>query len=259
MLLSTNELLGYSIHAADGDIGKVTDFYFDDRHWTIRYLVVDVGNWLKDRKVLVSPMSIKMVAVNLGRFMASVTRQQVENSPSWDNQKPVSRQYEELFAKYYDYPYYWGGPYLWGYAPNPAGITLMEANIPQDVSVEEAEAEIEKSHLRSTREIFGYHLVTTDGEIGQVVDFIFAEKNWQFHYLVIDTGKWPANRKTLISPDWIGLINWSKSQVSVQFDKETIRNAPTYDDLVTITPDYEKRLFAYYGRPGYWQTPAERQ
>ena len=46
MLLSMKDLKGYSIGATDGDIGEVTDFYFDDDAWVIRYFIVDTGSWL---------------------------------------------------------------------------------------------------------------------------------------------------------------------------------------------------------------------
>lgn len=257
MLLSIKDLHGFSIHATDGDIGKLEDLYFDDREWAVRYVVVDVGSWLERRKVLVSPISIPMVATDLRRLMASITKQQVKDSPDWDTEKPVSRQYEGLFADHYKHSYYWGGPYLWGLAPYPAGISLVEASKPQSASVAEAEEEIKQSHLRSARVVTGYRIVTRDGEIGQVDDFIFDAESWQIHYLAIDTGKWLPGRKVLISPRWIEAIDWPKSQVTVRLDKETVRNAPAYDAPGTITRDYEKRLFAYYGRPGYWEIPAE--
>ena len=34
------DLNGYTIGAIDTDIGSVSDFYFDDQQWTIRYIVV---------------------------------------------------------------------------------------------------------------------------------------------------------------------------------------------------------------------------
>ena len=43
MLRNVKDLQGYAIRATDGIIGKVDDFYFDDRAWTVRYLVVDTG------------------------------------------------------------------------------------------------------------------------------------------------------------------------------------------------------------------------
>ena len=50
MLRNVNNLIGYSIRALDGELGKVSEFYFDDFTWSIRYLVVDTGNWLSDGK-----------------------------------------------------------------------------------------------------------------------------------------------------------------------------------------------------------------
>lgn len=50
MQKNIKDLKGNAIVATDGDIGKVDDFYFDDKSWTIRYLVADTGNWLLGRK-----------------------------------------------------------------------------------------------------------------------------------------------------------------------------------------------------------------
>ena len=58
MLRSMSDLEGYAIAATDGNIGHVTDFYFDDEAWVIRFLVVDTGSWLSSRKVLISPIAI---------------------------------------------------------------------------------------------------------------------------------------------------------------------------------------------------------
>ena len=59
MLRSVKELHGYALRAMDGDLGKVQTLYFDDQHWTVRYLVADTGNWLAGRKVLIKPDSLK--------------------------------------------------------------------------------------------------------------------------------------------------------------------------------------------------------
>jgi len=44
--------------ATDSEIGKVNEFYFDDQSWTIRYLIVETGNWFNGRKVLISPQAL---------------------------------------------------------------------------------------------------------------------------------------------------------------------------------------------------------
>ena len=54
MLRSAKDLYGYVIRATDGEFGKVHDVYFDDRAWTVHYLVVETGDWLLGRKVLLT-------------------------------------------------------------------------------------------------------------------------------------------------------------------------------------------------------------
>ena len=43
MFHSLNALIGASIAATDGEMGTACNFIFDDRTWTIRYLVVETG------------------------------------------------------------------------------------------------------------------------------------------------------------------------------------------------------------------------
>jgi hypothetical protein len=43
MLDRAKALLDYKLSTKEGDIGKLEGFYFDDRHWAIRYLVADTG------------------------------------------------------------------------------------------------------------------------------------------------------------------------------------------------------------------------
>ena len=62
MLSKAKTLTGYKLQSLDGEIGEVKEFYFDDHHWTIRYLVANTGNWLAGRLVLISPYAL--VAVN---------------------------------------------------------------------------------------------------------------------------------------------------------------------------------------------------
>ena len=58
MLRRMKDMEGYSISALDGVIGEIKDYYFDDVGWVIRYLVVETGDWLASRRVLISPAAI---------------------------------------------------------------------------------------------------------------------------------------------------------------------------------------------------------
>jgi len=96
MLSKARTLTGYKLHSLNGEIGKVEEFYFDDRHWTIRYLVADTGNWLTGRQVLISPYALVTVNRKEQHIAIDLTKKQIEDSPSLNSDKPVSRQFEEV-------------------------------------------------------------------------------------------------------------------------------------------------------------------
>jgi hypothetical protein len=55
MLQSIKQLYGETLRASDGEIGHAKDFYFDDKNWAVRYVVVNTGAWLSARLELISP------------------------------------------------------------------------------------------------------------------------------------------------------------------------------------------------------------
>jgi hypothetical protein len=119
MLNKAKTLTGYKLDCVDGEIGKVKDFYFDDRHWAVRYLVADTGHWLTGKQVLISPYSLVTVLREEEDIVTDLTKKQIENSPSADSDQPVSRQFEADYYQYYGWPAYWNGPYMWGPYPYP--------------------------------------------------------------------------------------------------------------------------------------------
>jgi PRC-barrel domain protein len=84
MLRNVKDLRGYALRATDGVIGSVEDCYFDDEDWGIRYLVVNTGSWLSDRKVLISPIAVGHAGWMAKRLPVALTRAQVEGSPDID-------------------------------------------------------------------------------------------------------------------------------------------------------------------------------
>lgn len=52
MKRNIKSLIGFSMGATNGEIGKVKEFYFDDLTWTVRYVIVETGNWLNAARCL---------------------------------------------------------------------------------------------------------------------------------------------------------------------------------------------------------------
>lgn len=92
MLRSANEFKDFSIGATDGDIGRVEGFYFDDRQWTVRYIIVNTGSWFNESKVLVSPYAVDGTNWNSRTIETALTRES-ERAPGPLCRKP-SAQYQ---------------------------------------------------------------------------------------------------------------------------------------------------------------------
>ena len=101
MLQPFDKLRGCKLAASDGEIGEVSEFYFDDRQWTVRYLVVTTGSWLKGRHVLIAPGAFGEFDAQSGTLAVNLTQEQVRNSPPLDSDKPVSRQHESELHRHY--------------------------------------------------------------------------------------------------------------------------------------------------------------
>lgn len=245
MLRNIKDLFGYKIHAKDGNIGEVYDFFFDDETWTVRYLVADVETWLLDRKVLITPEAFGQPSWELGYFPVALTQQQVKNSPDIDTHKPVSRQHQIELHNYYGWPLYWhaSGPYTIPPVPHISETELETASNREDER---------DSHLRSMREVKNYYIHAIGGEIGHVSDFLVDDNTWVIRYIVADTGGWLPGKKILIAPLWIHKVCWEESKVYVDLPKEMIKNSPEYDLSSPVNREYEIALYEYYCRPKYW-------
>ena len=247
MLNDAKTLKGYKLNGLDGEIGKIKEFYFDDHYWTIRYLVADTGNWLRDRQVLISPRALGAINKNVKNIAVNLTKKQIEDSPSISSDKPVSRQFEESYYGYYSWPMYWAGPYMWGDYPYPY-IGDNPGALP--------EATLDKKgwdpHLRSTGAVTNYAIQAKDGEIGHVTDFIIDDETWAIRYLIVDTGNWWPGKIVLVSPRWIKRISWSESNVYVDLSRATIKQSPAYHAGTPLNREYEEELHRHYNFQGYW-------
>ncbi len=233
------------MYSRDGDVGVVKEFYFDDHHWTIRYLVADTGNWLTGKTVLISPHALIGVDKEDRQINIDLTKKQIEESPALGSDEPVSRQFEGAYLGYYGWPTYWGSADMWGTSPY---IRRDRENWQKSIQNQNTQ----DPHLRSTKAVSGYHIHAVDGEIGHVEDFIIDDETWEILYLIIDTQNWWFGKKVLISTRWIERVSWDESMVFVNLTCESIEQSPEYNPTSLPTRDYEARLHQHYNRQGYW-------
>jgi uncharacterized protein (TIGR02271 family) len=77
------------------------------------------------------------------------------------------------------------------------------------------------------------------------VDDLFLDENDSPEYLGVKMG-FLGTRTTLI-PFEMARVNDARQLIEVAADKETLKNAPTYDAEREITPEFENEIYSYYG------------
>jgi hypothetical protein len=225
VLLSVKKLCRQTVHARDGDLGRLRAIYFDDHSWAVRHVVVGVGGWLTYQRVLIAPSCIDVREDMPPKVRTSLTTAQALEKPAVATDPSVSDQRGLALYRYYGFPYDWSGPGRheqprWG---NP--------------------------HCRSTRKLIGYYVHTLDGEIGHIDDFLLDIGSWTIPYVVIETRNWFPGTRVLLFSGWISWVSWAETAIHVDLRREKIRSAPAFDQSCSVDRNYERLLNSHYGSP----------
>lgn len=227
MLRSLKQLYGETLGTSDGEVGRVIDFYFDDQRWAVRYVVADTGLWLHGRLALISPHAFGNFHRDDDSLLVSLTRKQIEESPAIETHKPVSRQYEEEYYRYYGWPPYWNGQEMWGASGFPMVPPPELTPVPEENRAGSS-VNGDDPHLRSAKAVSGYHIQTHEGAIGHVTDFMIDAQTWAIRHLVVETGHWFSGKEIVLSPAHVQRISYEDSKVFVDVTKQSLRESAEY-------------------------------
>jgi hypothetical protein len=255
MLRALLEIRRYQLRAIDKDLGTVEDFYFDDRLWKVRYVVVDTGHWLPGRQVLIGQEALERPDWEDQVLSVALTSNEVEDSPGIESDLPFSLQKERELRLFFKWREYWNDDIFIQPAEfRPMGAPGAKAVNPSVQEHAKGSTGLEGNpHLRSANEVRNYAIRSKNGDIGHVEDFMVTEDISDIRYLVVDTGNWLPGKKCLVSPRWIEAIDWGQQLVDVGMTREMIEGSPEYDPGIPISREYEARLYDYYRKPYDWE------
>jgi hypothetical protein len=178
--------------------------------------------------VLIAPHAFGSLHQAGKLLLVNLTRQQIENSPSIESHKPVSRQYEEEYFRYYGWPTYWQGDALWGLSGFPILELPAKALPDKPAAAGGPPPERADAHLRSTQGVNGYHIKATDGTIGHVCDFMMDAQSWAIDQLVIKTGHRLSGNEVEIPAGKVDRISYEESTVFVNLTSQAVEQSPAH-------------------------------
>jgi hypothetical protein len=191
--------------------------------------------------VLLTPAVVTGVDWAGHRLNVSLTMDQVRHSPDVSTDQPVSRLQELKYLQYYDQPPYW----MLGAEVGGSAIAL-DAAMRAAAAEAEAAGAAPPTHLRSSREVCGYHIDAVDGSIGHLRSYLIDDSTWRVRYLVVATSTWWFGKDVVISPAWVSRVSWGERSLHVSHAREAIRASPAYDPRGPITKEQAAELDRHF-------------
>ena len=239
-----SDLRGLSLRTREGTEGSVDDIYFDDRDWTVRYVVADVGGFLFGHKALLGTDVIGRPDLERGEWPVDADKEDIENAPRPEANPPVSEQ-ESRRLYWGDEPY---PPLILG--PSGAAYTPFMAEYQLGQMHRDAAGERKRGdpHLRSMEAVRSYSILA-EGEtrIGSVKDFLVNPLDWHLRYIVADTGDWLPGRKVVLPVESIKTMRWETGEMHMDLTRHQIESSPEPEDISGLKETEDESLFRHFG------------
>jgi uncharacterized protein YrrD len=106
--------------------------------------------------------------------------------------------------------------------------------------------------LRSVKDLQGFSIRATDGDIGRVHDVYFEARSSRVRYIVVEAGPWLIGKKVLVSPVALGKPDWDSQALPANLTKEQVKDCPDWDADRPMTRQDERVYHDYFHWPYYW-------
>ncbi|MGE0026727.1 MAG: PRC-barrel domain-containing protein [Thermoleophilia bacterium] len=118
----------------------------------------------------------------------------------------------------------------------------------------------EQTRLPRYEDLEGMQVRDANGDkVGKVDDIYADEQGGYARYLAVKTG-WFGSKRHMIPVDDVRLEGDGDDHwLVVPYDKDHLREGPTFDRDDDFTREHETSTYGHYGRTGYWDAIRARQ
>jgi sporulation protein YlmC with PRC-barrel domain len=218
---SAQEMIGYSVVAADGKAGKIYDVYLDDGRWRATHVVAVDSNLLSARRMAVPTRTIESIDDKSHEVRLGCSREELANGPREDSVQTASRIHALNLYRYHRWPFYWGNQPSAPRSQEISNILAREERLAQE-SIRDTH---DGSRLRSVREMHGYHVQTMTGPAGRAIDFRLDDQSWAVLSVVVDIGSIFSEKDIIVAVARIKRISWGDKSVILSVGKKELIKA----------------------------------
>jgi hypothetical protein len=199
----------------DGPLGRAVEVLFDDRSWSVRYLVVDRRSELGGRLVLVPPPDITDIDDDAGAIHVSFDLAAAADLLDISRDMPVDRQREAEISRAALFMPFWGG----GASGEHVGFVAVTVDPPETGAGVGAKPD---PHLRSSADIRGYRVRARGDRIGRIRDLIFDDLDWRIRQLEVRLRSRPPVRSARLPAASVLRVSWCGHAVVLSLDATEI-------------------------------------
>lgn len=212
MLRSMNALAGYTVQTTDGELGTVGDILFDEKTWSIAYLILRIPDTPTGLKIL-PPTTMGRPDADRRVLPVAYSRAQIYKSPNVNLEEMVARHRMVDVSRHH-------GSDGEGLAMSEELASSLLENVETSVGASSL-FDDDDPHLRSPRELLHFSVQALDGRLGHISDMILDDTQWTLHSMVVDPGQHVAiQHPLLISPGHIRSVIWAEARVEVDITLE---------------------------------------
>ncbi|MFS4438138.1 PRC-barrel domain-containing protein [Paracoccaceae bacterium GXU_MW_L88] len=179
MARKLTEILDLNLAASDGREAPVVDLYLNEEGWTVDYIVADLGDWLREHRVVINTRRTNAPTDTL--WPTDVPESEMENAPTpADHEAIPERELADM-----DMPSVILGPAGSVFSPAFLEAQFQRAHAGESGDEHESHGN-PKLHAFST--LRGMAVWANDGEFGRIADFRADETGRTLTFLKIETG-----------------------------------------------------------------------
>ena len=106
--------------------------------------------------------------------------------------------------------------------------------------------------LHRLQALIDHRVIATDGETGNVRDFLFDDNTWMIHCLVVDVKSWLSRQEVILPVTAVKQVDWQNKSLYVELTKEQVRDSPDVDTKEPVSRQQEIAMRDYFGKLAYW-------
>lgn len=248
MKLNLKEKLDYTVYTKDQISGKITNFYFDTEKWKIRYLEVDFGTFLMNKKYLIPIECVDTQVWKEDLLQLNFKSNKLSKLPEVQEGVAISQKFEKITLKQLNCQAYWKREFIPSMAPPSMGVptSVFRPTQSRRIPSKIVKHDDNTSRLKGLKDLLLFDVFGKDGRVGKTTDLLIESKNWEIISFIVNVND---NKEIILASNWVHEVSFVENGMLVDLQTDEITKAPTFDVHAPVNKKQITKQYDFTGNP----------